>query len=150
MIGAIAWCLNFPAGLVSIIFADGLENYSNVLNIQGVAYIAGHMLIVAMGLYLLLTKMIQIEGRTLLKSYKILVPLYFLSVIVNNWFVKIFGEESNYFYTYAPESGTPLEDLYNLGSNINVLGITFNPVYLISLAILGALGMYLMYPNYDI
>lgn len=145
VIGAIAWCLNFPAGLVSIIFADGLENYSNVLNIQGIAYIAGHMLIVAMGLYLLLTEMILIERRTLLKSYKILVPLYFLSVIVNNWFTKIFGEESNYFYTYAPEWGTPLEDLYNLGSNINVLGITFNLVYLISLAIVGALGMYLMY-----
>ena len=143
--GAIAWCLNFPAGLVSVIFADGLESYSNVLNIQGIAYIAGHMLIVTMGLYLLLTEMIQIEWRTLLKSYKILLPLYLSSVIVNNWFVKIFGEKSNYFYTYAPEAGTPLEDLYNLGTNINVFGITFNPVYLISLAILGALIMFLMY-----
>lgn len=88
------------------------------------------MLIVTMGLYLLLTRMIQIDRRTLLKAYKILVPLYVLSVVVNNWFVDIFGEQSNYFYTYAPEAGTPLEDIYTLGSTITVSGVTFNPVYL--------------------
>ena len=145
VIGAIAWCLNLPAGLVSVIFADGLTNYSNALDIQGLAYITGHMLIVTMGLYLLLTRMIQIDRRTLLKAYKILVPLYVLSVVVNNWFVDIFGEQSNYFYSYAPEAGTPLEDIYTLGSTITVSGLTFNPVYLIFLAIIGAVVMYLMY-----
>jgi len=143
--GAIAWCLNFPAGLVSIIFADGLENYSNVLNIQGLAYIVGHMLIVTTGLYLLFTKMINIDRKTLIKAYEVVVPLYLLSVVVNNWFVNIFGEKSNYFYTYTPEAGTPLEDLYNLGSELNILGITFNPAYLLSLALVGALGMFFMY-----
>ena len=145
VIAAVAWCLNFPAGLVSVIFADGLENYSNVLNIQGLAYITGHMLIVTTGLYLLLTKLIRIDWRALLKSYEILALLYLLSVIVNNWFVEIFGEKSNYFYTYAPEAGTPLEDLYNLGATVTVSGITFNPVYLLSLAGVGAIVMFLMY-----
>ena len=145
IIGTIAWCLNFPAGLASVIFADGLENYSNALDIQGLAYIAGHTLIVAAGLYLLLTEMIRVDRKTLLKSYIILVPVYLLSVMVNNWFVGIFGESSNYFYTCAPEAGTPLEDFYDFGSTINVAGLTFNPVYLIILAIVGALVMYVMY-----
>ncbi|GAB2319974.1 hypothetical protein IRB23SM22_22350 [Alkalibacterium sp. s-m-22] len=142
---AIAWCLNFPAGLVSIIFADGLESYSNVLNTQGLAYISGHMLIVTMGLYLLLTRMIQVDWRALIKAYKVLAMLYLLSVIVNNWFVAIFDEQSNYFYSYVPEAGTPLEDLYNLGSTIEVFGLTFNPAYLLSLAVVGAAVMFLMY-----
>src|SRR5690554_1198549 len=49
VIGAIAWCLNFPAAFVSLVFADSLTNYSNILNIQGLAYISGHMLIVVGG-----------------------------------------------------------------------------------------------------
>ncbi|GEK90025.1 Integral membrane protein (intg_mem_TP0381) [Alkalibacterium putridalgicola] len=142
---AIAWCLNVPAGLVSVVFADGLENYSNVLNTQGLAYISGHMLIVTTGLYLLLTRMIQIDWRELLKAYEVLAVLYVLSVVVNNWFVAIFDEKSNYFYSYAPEAGTPLEDLYNLGSTIEAFGLTFNPVYLLSLAVVGAAVMFLMY-----
>lgn len=145
IIGAIAWTLNFPAGLSSVIFADGLENYSNVLNIQGLAYISGHMLIVTAGLYLLLIKMIKIDRKALVKAYQVLVGLYLLSVIVNNWFVDIFGEKSNYFYTYIPEKGTPLENLFNLGSNLTVLGITFNPIYLLALGLVGAAVMYIMF-----
>ncbi|MFW6009389.1 MAG: hypothetical protein ACOCP8_09020, partial [archaeon] len=145
VIGAMAWCLNFPAGLSSVIFADGLENYANLLNPQALAYITGHMLIVAMGLYLLLIKMIKIKLKTLFKMYKVVGLLYILSVLVNNWFIDIFNDKSNYFYTYTPEKGTPLEILFNLGSNINVLGITFNPIYLIALAAVGAIFMFIMY-----
>ena len=145
VIGAIAWCLNFPAGLLSVIFADGLENYSNLFNPQALAYISGHMLIVTAGLYLLMIKMIKINKRTLFKMYKVVGLLYLLSVLVNNWFVDIFNEKANYFYTYTPEKGTPLEPLFNLGSNINFLGITFNPIYLMSLAAIGVIFMYIMY-----
>lgn len=145
VIGAIVWCLNFPAGLVSVIFADGLKNYANILNPQALAYISGHMLIVTMGLYLLMVKMIKIKLKTLFKMYKVIGLLYLLSVLINNWFVDIFNEKSNYFYTYTPEQGTPLETLFNLGSNINLLGITFNPIYLISLAAVGVIFMFLMF-----
>ncbi|MDZ7835290.1 MAG: YwaF family protein [Alkalibacterium sp.] len=145
VINAIAWCLNVPAGLAAVIFASGLETYSNVLSIRGLAYVSGHMLIVATGLYLLLTGMIRIDRKALLKAYEIMVPLYLLSVIVNNWFTDIFNERSNYFFTYSPGAAAPLKYLYNLGSDITVSGITFNPVYLLSLAIIGAVIMFLMY-----
>ncbi|ERJ12879.1 TMEM164 family acyltransferase [Haloplasma contractile] len=145
VIGAISWCLNFPAGLASVIFADGLENYSNVLNMQGIAYILGHMLIVSMGLYLLLTKMIKINLKTLFKMYKVVTVLFLASVLINNWFIKIFNEKSNYFYTYTPEKGTPLEDLFNLGLNYELLGITFNPIYLLLLAGVGFILTFIMF-----
>lgn len=145
VINAIAWCVNVPAGLAAVVFAGGLETYSNVLSIRGLAYVSGHMLIVATGLYLLLTKMIRIDRRALLKAYEIMVPLYLLSVIVNNWFTDIFNERTNYFFTNDPGSAAPLEYLYNLGSEITVSGVTFNPVYILSLAIIGAVVMLLMY-----
>ncbi|GEN51602.1 TMEM164 family acyltransferase [Alkalibacterium pelagium] len=145
VISTIAWCLAVPAGLAAIIFADALETYSNVLSIRGLSYIFGHMLIVATGLYLLLTEMIRIDRRALLKAYAIVVPLYVLSVIVNNWFTDIFNEQANYLFTYTPGSAAPLVYLYSLGSDITVSGMTFNPVYILSLTIIGAVVMFLMY-----
>lgn len=145
VINAIAWCLTVPAGLAAVIFADALETYSNVLSIRGLAYVSGHMLIVATGLYLMLTGMIRIDRRALLKAYGIVVPLYVLSVIINNWFTDIFNEQANYLFTYEPESAAPLVYLYSLGSDITVSGMTFNPVYILSLAIIGAGIMFLMY-----
>ncbi|SFC02165.1 Integral membrane protein (intg_mem_TP0381) [Alkalibacterium subtropicum] len=145
VINAIAWCLTVPAGLAAVIFAGALETYSNVLSIRGLAYVSGHMLIVATGLYLLLTEMIRIDRRALLKAYAITVPLYVLSVIVNKWFTDIFNERTNYFFTNDPGAAAPLKYLYNLGSAVTVSGMTFNPVYLLSLAIIGAMVMFLMY-----
>lgn len=145
VISTIAWCLAVPAGLAAIIFADALETYSNVLSIRGLSYIFGHMLIVATGLYLLLTEMIWIDRRALLKAYGIVVPLYVLSVIVNNWFTDIFNEQSNYLFTYKPGSAGPLVYLHSLGSDITVSGMIFNPVYILSLTIIGAVVMFLMY-----
>ncbi|GAB2496105.1 hypothetical protein GCM10008929_17420 [Alkalibacterium psychrotolerans] len=142
---AIAWCLTVPAGLAAVVFADALETYSNVLSIRGLSYILGHMLIVATGLYLLLTEMIRIDRRALLKAYATLVPLYVLSVIINNWFTDIFNEQANYLFTYDPGSAGPLVYLYNLGSDITVSGITVNPVYILSLTIIGVVVMFLMY-----
>ena len=50
-----AWCLNFPAGLVSVVFADGLvNNYTTMINTQAITYITGHMLLVTAGFYMLL------------------------------------------------------------------------------------------------
>ena len=145
VISTIAWCLAVPAGLAAIIFADALETYSNVLSIRGLSYIFGHMLIVATGLYLLLTEMIWIDRRALLKAYGIVVPLYVLSVIVNNWFTDIFNEQANYLFTYTPGSAAPLVYFHSLGSDITVSGMTFNPVYILSLTIIGAVVMFLMY-----
>lgn len=138
--GTIGWCLNFPAGLVSVIFADGLEGYSTIISIQAFAYIAGHMLIVTAGLYLLLTGFIKIDWQSMKKMYLYVGIGYILSVPVNSLFNTIFAKTeiaSNYFYSFKPEAGTPLEDMFALGSNYTALGITFNPIYLALLAVVG-------------
>lgn len=152
--GTIAWCLNFPAGLVSVIFADGLEaNYATLINPQAIAYIAGHMLIVTTGLYMLLTGLIRIDRRSLLKMYGLAGLGYVLSVLVNNWFNKHFahtGVDANYFYSYKPEAGTPLETMFNMGTSYTIAGITFNPVYLLLVAAVAAVLFMVMYGFYKL
>jgi len=152
--GTIAWCLNFPAGLVSVIFADGLEsNYSTMIDIQAIAYIAGHMLIVTAGIYMLLTGIIQINWKSMKKMYALVACGYIGSVLINSWFNKVFahtGMDANYFYTYKPEAGTPLEAMFDLGQSYTVLGVTFNPIYLLLLALVGAILLLIMYGIYKI
>jgi len=149
--GTIAWCLNFPAGLVSVIFADGLMNYPTMLNIQAIAYVAGHMLIVATGMYMLLARTIRITWKSMGQMFLLVGAGYLLSVVINNWFNKLFASTkvtANYFYTFKPEVGTPLEAMYNLGEKVTVLGITFNPVYLAVLGFVGAVLLLAMYGIY--
>jgi|SRR5690554_305226 len=149
--GTVAWCLNFPAGLVSVIFADGLENYSTMINLQAMAYIAGHMLIVTAGIYMLLVGMIKINWQSMKKMYALVSLGYFLSVPINGWFNILFAhtsKNSNYFYTFKPQGGTPLESMFNLGENYTVGGITFNPMYLLTLALVGAVVLLAMYGLY--
>ncbi len=150
-IGAIAWCLNFPAALVSVIFADSLTNYDNILNIQGLAYISGHMLIVAGGFYMLLVGIIEIDKKAFKNMFKIVGIMYVLSVFINNWFNQLFAHtntDANYFYTFKPEDGTPLEMFFDLGKNYQVASMTYNPIYLILLAILGAIILTIFYLLY--
>ncbi|MDF2699080.1 MAG: hypothetical protein K0Q49_636 [Haloplasmataceae bacterium] len=48
--------------------------------------------------------------------------MYLLSVFVNNLFNKIFAETfspANYFDTFKPKSGTPLETFYEIGEVLN-------------------------------
>jgi hypothetical protein len=152
-IHAIVWCLNFPAGLVSVIFANGLENYDNILTIQGIAYIAGHMLIVLVGLYLLLVGIIKINHKAMLKMFGVIGIAYTLSVFVNNWFNHLFKQTdvtSNYFYTFKPEEGTPLETFFEMGRTWEIGPITFNPVYLLLLGVVALVLFYTMYGLYQI
>lgn len=151
--GTIAWCLNFPAGLVSVIFADGLENnYATMINTQAIAYIAGHMLIVTAGLYMLLTGLIEINWKSMRKMFLVVGSGYFLSVLINSWFNhQLFAHTNmtaNYFYTYKPEAGTPLEMMFNLGKTYTAYGIRFNPVYLGLLALVGLIVFLAMYGIY--
>lgn len=152
--GAIAWCLNFPAGLVSVIFADGLaDNYATMINIQAIAYIAGHMLIVTTGIYMLLIGTIQISWKSMKQMFGLVGGGYLLSVLINYWFNKVFAHTqipANYFYTFKPEAGTPLEAMFNLGENYTFLGITFNPIYLLLLGISGGIILMAMYGIYRI
>lgn len=151
--GTIFWCLNFPAGIVSVVFADGLEKYPSMINIQAFAYISGHMLIVTAGLFLLLAGLVKINWASMKKMYVFVGISYVLSVLVNSWFNYLFSHtdvDSNYFYTFKPELGTPLEDMFNLGSTYITMGITYNPVYLVLLAIVGGFILTVMYGLYRI
>lgn len=144
----IAWCLNFPAGLVSIVFADGLQKYETMLNIQAIAYIAGHMLIVILGLYMLLMGQLKISFKELRMSYLYVGVGFFLSILINSYFNHLFAKtemDANYFYTYKPENGTPLESMFSIGKNIEIGLITFNPIYILLLAFLGFIVMAIMY-----
>ena len=151
--GTIAWCLNLPAGFVSVVFANGLVEYPTLLNIQAIAYIAGHMLIVTTGLYMFLVGSISINWKSMKKAYLWGTAGFALSVLINNWFNRLFdhtGVPSNYFYSLTPESGTPLEAMFDLGKSYTILNITFNPVYLLMLGIVGAVLVMAMYGVYHL
>ena len=47
----LAFLFNLPLAYLSLIFADGLENYANILTFRGQAYIFGHMLIVLITIF---------------------------------------------------------------------------------------------------
>ncbi len=146
--GTMGWCLNFPAGLVSVVFADGLMNYETLVHTQAITYILGHMLIVTTGLYLLTAGFVSINWQSMKRMYFWTGTGYVLSVFINNLFNYLFartGVDSNYFYSFKPEAGTPLEAMFNLGSSYTVAGITFNPVYLLLLAVVGACVLGVMY-----
>lgn len=150
-VGAIAWCLNFPAALVSLIFANSLTHYDNILNIQGLAYISGHMLIVAGGLYMLLIGIIQIDKHAFKNMYKTIGIMYLISIVINNWFNHIFAKtdtDANYFYSFKPEEGTPLQTFFDLGKTYHVIGMSVNPIYLLSVALLGSVIVFIFYLIY--
>lgn len=144
---ATAFCFNLPCAFLSIVFANSLENYSTILNFRGIAYIFGHMLIVGITIWALLVGFMNLTKKDLYKGISFVLILFVLSVPINNLLNDLLPQyTANYFYTIKPESGTPLEDMYNLGKVISVVGIEFNLVYIILDLILGSivfLGFYL-------
>jgi uncharacterized membrane protein YwaF len=144
---ATAFCFNLPCAFLSIVFANSLENYSTILNFRGIAYIFGHMLIVGITIWALLVGFMNLTKKDLYKGIAFVLILFVLSVPINNLLNDLLPQyTANYFYTIKPESGTPLEDMYNLGKVISVVGIEFNLVYIILDLILGSivfLGFYL-------
>src|SRR5690606_1958072 len=113
------------------------------------AYLWGHMLIVGVVLWAFLNNMIHLNLRIVRKSVWVIFTLFLLSIIINNLFMKWMSPHpSNYFYTMTPEMGTPLELFYNLGKEISILGIRFNPIYIVCLLIAGLVVVFLFYGNY--
>ncbi|UPM56339.1 TMEM164 family acyltransferase [Gottfriedia acidiceleris] len=146
---SIAFCFNLPAALVSIIFANGLTNYQSLLTWQGMAYLWGHMLIVGIVLWAYFNNMIVINLKILRKTMSLIIILYILSIFVNNLFMKWMEPfTSNYFYTMAPEKGTPLEYFYKLGKETTTLGLHYNPIYLLMLLLVGLFVVFLFYLIY--
>jgi uncharacterized membrane protein YwaF len=145
---ALAFCLNLPAAMMSIIFANGLENYSTLLNFRGMAYLWGHMLIVAMTLWAVASGFVKITKKTLGKTMMLMVFLYVIGLVINNIFNVLFGFHANYFYTLKPENGTPLELFFNWGKMYIIGWFKINPIYMILTSLLGGIivfGFYGMY-----
>lgn len=144
-----AFCFNLPAAFLSIIFADSLANYSNIISWRGAGYIFVHAFVVGITLWAFSNNMIKIKFRTFFKMLITVGVLYFLSIPVNNWFMKLMpGYNSNYFYTFEPQNGTPLQTLFDLGHNVTVAGMTLNPVYILLLGVTGLFVMSFCYGLY--
>ncbi len=141
----LAFLFNLPLGYLSLVFADGLENYSTILNFRGQAYIWGHMLIVIITLYAYLTGFVKVDLKRYISVAKLVTFLYILSAFVNNIFRIFLNAPSNYFYTEHPEKGTPLEFFYSLGNVSNIGGFEINIMYMISLLIFGYLVTFIFY-----
>ncbi|MCK9235041.1 MAG: hypothetical protein WC225_04840 [Acholeplasmataceae bacterium] len=140
-----AFCFNLPAAMLSIVFANSLENYVTILNFRGFAYIAGHLLIVALTIWAYTMKFVDVRKKEVIKSAAFIFTLFILSIPINNLFNSLMpGFSSNYFYTLVPEGGTPLEMFYNFGSEISFLGMKFNPIYIILTMIIGFVVYLLM------
>jgi hypothetical protein len=141
----LAFLFNLPLAYLSLVFADGLENYSTIINFRGQAYIWGHMLIVIITLYAYLSGFIKVDLKRYLSVAKLVTFLYILSAFVNNIFRIFLDAPSNYFYTEHPEKGTPLEFFYSLGNVSNIGGFEINIAYMISLLLFGYFVVFVFY-----
>lgn len=151
-LSTVAFCFNLPFAMLSIIFADSLENYQTILTWRGMAYIFGHMLIVSITLWALLTDQIKITKKSFINSIIMIVCLFVFSVPINNLFNKLMPDfTSNYFYSLEPEGGTPLELYYNWGKEMVIFGLKVNLLYIFLSALLGVVILYvfrLIYNGY--
>lgn len=147
----VAFCFNLPFAMLSIIFADSLENYQTILNWRGMAYIFGHMLIVAITLWGLMTDQIEVDKKSYRNSIIMVVSLFVLSVPINNIFNKLMPDfTANYFYSYRPEGGTPLEWFFNWGKETTLLGMEINIIYIALSALLGIVVLFLFKKIYEL
>lgn len=140
-----AFLFNMPLAFLSLLFADGLENYATILSIRGQAYIWGHMLIVSTTLYAYVAGLIKMDKSKFIKAAYTVSILTFSSVIVNNLFRVLLDQRSNYFYTEHPELGTPLETFFNWGQVVHIGSFEVNIVYTALMVLSGPLLMYLFY-----
>jgi len=134
---ALAFCLNLPAAMMSIIFANSLENYSTLLTFRGMAYLWGHMLIVSITIWAVVSGFVKITAKTFGKTVVLMMLLYIVGLVSNNIINTLFGFNANYFYTLKPESGTPLELFFNWGTMYVIGWFKINPLYMILTSLLG-------------
>jgi hypothetical protein len=140
-----AFLFNMLMAAISLIFADGLENYASLITFRGFAYIFGHILIVVISFWAYLNGFIKTEKKIVMKSMILIDLLVILSVFINNFFRLILNEASNYFYTAKPEGGTPLEFFYDLGSLNKIGAFEVNIIYVILYLIAVPLAIYIQY-----
>jgi len=147
---SLAFCLNLPAALLSILFANSLVNYPTLITFRAQAYLWGHMLIVGITLWSFLVGFIKINVKTFLKTILLMLTLYVLGLFISNIINALFGFTANYFYALAPEHGTPLELFYSWGSVYHLGWFEINPIYLLATMGVGAVVVGLFYGMYHL
>lgn len=142
---SLAFSLNMLAAFLSILFADSLANYSNILTLRGIAYIVGHILIVVIAAWAFFNDFVHISWSTFKKTARLIGIIFFSSIIINNLFGVYYGKFSNYFYAHHTEKGTPLEWFWNFGTVTHIGKWEFNFIYLIFSLSLLVFVTYLFY-----
>jgi uncharacterized membrane protein YwaF len=151
---AMMFCFFMPAAIMAILFASALANplyYPTIINFRGLAYIMGHTLIVGPVLWAVSIKFITISFKTLLKSLLFALYMYVAALLVTNFVYNVLGfTDANFFYSIAPETGTPLAYFYTFGSMLNWGGFMWNPLYMIATMLFGYTVMFALYGVYSI
>jgi hypothetical protein len=142
---SLAFTLNLLAAFLSIVFADGLENYTSILNARGFAYIFGHIIIVVITLWAFLNDFIFISLKSYIQSLIAVELMIVLSIFINNGMYALYGKYSNYFYTEHPESGTPLEWGFHLGKEYVYGSFKINYIYILMLMIVFPMVTFVLY-----
>lgn len=141
-----AFCFNLPAAIMSILFANSLENYTTLITFRAGAYIFGHILIVAITLFAWVFNFIKMDKKVLLKTIGLLFILYIGSTFVNHIFNAWMPDfSSNYFYSLQPEAGTPLEIFFEWSRTVSWASYRIKPLYLFLTGILGVAIIFFFY-----
>jgi len=140
-----ALLFNAPCAVLAIIFASTLAGYDNVISFKGLAFLLGHLLIVALPFWAFFAGLLRMEYATLKRTFFILLALYAASFAVNNLFGLLFGTRSNYFYSIWAEPKTPLTWWQIKSLEFTVGDFFFNPVYTLGTAVFGCIIMLLIF-----
>lgn len=142
---AMAWCFNLIPAFASLIMADALIGYQTIFVIRAQSYIWGHFLIVLGAMYPVVLGTIKFKRKDFLIALAITAGLFLLSIVANTFFNDFLNYNINYFYVYN-SSGVPFEIFYNITNPVTIGSwFTFNPMYVVSLIILGLVVIWLMF-----
>lgn len=142
---SMVFTLNMLVAFLSVVFADGLANYTTILNFRGFAYISGHIIIVVITMWAFLNGFIHISKKAFIKTVYVVNIMIIISLFVNNFMYLIYGKYSNYFYTEHPEGGTPLEWFFDWGKEFTYGFFKINYFYVICMLVFFPLVAYLFY-----
>ncbi len=139
----IGFLLNVPAAFISFIFADSLASYDSIFDFLSLAYIFGHLTIVAGGVYPFLFGKIHITKDEIYKAIKVVAVLGIIAYFANAYFHTIGFEHINYFYMYDGQ-GSPLGFIAEMFDPITIGKFNFYLPFTLSMLVLGSIVASLM------
>ena len=129
-----AFCFNMIPAFLAMIFANSLENYSELLRIRPQTYIWGHIFIVVCSLYGVFIYKPKATKKDLIYSLSTIFSILIVAIVCNSALRLIPEWEPNYFYLYNYK-GTPLKFLYNAFPVTNWGWFSINFLYVIILVL---------------